>query len=91
VLNARGLLVPRDLSVIGRYSDEFARMFSLPFSSIESAPDRLGEQAVRRLVHRIGSPARLAEPYVVELIRPELVDRASTGRPPHSRQEGATP
>lgn len=83
VLNARGLRVPADLSVIGRYSDEFARMFSLPFSSIESAPDRLGELAMRQLVRRIGSPARPAEPYVVKLIEPELVDRASTGRPAH--------
>jgi DNA-binding LacI/PurR family transcriptional regulator len=82
VLTARGLRAPQDLSVIGRYSDEFARMFSLPFSSIESAPDRLGRLAVRRLVRRISSPAERGEPNVVELIPPELVDRGSTARPP---------
>lgn len=82
VLTARGLRAPHDLSVIGRYSDEFARMFSLPFSSIESAPDRLGRLAVRRLVRRISAPAQRGEPYVVELIPPELVDRGSAGRPP---------
>lgn len=82
VLTARGLSVPRDLSVIGRYSAEFARMFSLPFSSIESAPDRLGGLAVRQLVRRVATPALRAEPHVVELIAPELADRGSTGHPP---------
>lgn len=79
VLAARGLRVPRDLSVIGRYSDEFARMFALPFSSIESAPDRLGRLAVRQLVRRIAAPARPEDPFVVELLPPEFVDRGSTG------------
>jgi DNA-binding LacI/PurR family transcriptional regulator len=81
VLHARGLVVPDDLSVIGRYSDEFARTFSLSFSSIESAPDRLGRMAVRQLVRRIESPALRAEPYIVQLIPPELVDRHSTAPP----------
>jgi DNA-binding LacI/PurR family transcriptional regulator len=80
VLAARTLRAPQDISVIGRYSDEFARTFSLPYSSIESAPDRLGAMAVRHLIRRIttGSPD---EPHVVRLISPELVDRGSTGHP----------
>ncbi|MGP3975020.1 LacI family DNA-binding transcriptional regulator [Streptomyces sp. 8N114] len=82
VLHARGLAAPRDLSVVGRYSDEFARTFSLPFSSIESAPDRLGELAVTQLVRRIVSPENRAEPHVLRLLPPELVDRGSTGPPP---------
>jgi DNA-binding LacI/PurR family transcriptional regulator len=81
VLHERGLRVPDDLSVIGRYSDEFARTFSLPFSSIESAPDRLGRLAVRQLVRRIESPDS-DEPFVVRLLQPELVDRGSTSAPP---------
>jgi len=81
VLQARGLAAPRDLSVIGRYSDEFARTFSLPFTSIESAPDRLGGMAVRQLVDRIESPAGRDAPSVVELLPAELVDRGSTGPP----------
>ncbi|SFD52579.1 LacI family DNA-binding transcriptional regulator [Streptomyces aidingensis] len=82
VMHERGLRAPRDLSVVGRYSDEFARTFSLPFSSIESAPDRLGELAVRQLVHRIVSPRAAREPHVVRLLPPELVDRGSSGPPP---------
>ena len=80
-LHVRGLSSPADLSVIGRYSDEFARTFSLPFSSIESAPDRLGQLAVRQLVRRIESRTGLPEPHGVRFISPELVDRGSTGAP----------
>lgn len=81
VLHARGLSVPVDMSVIGRYSDEFARTFSLPFSSIESAPDRLGRMAVRQLVRRIESTAARDQPHIVRLVAPELVDRRSTAPP----------
>lgn len=81
VLHARGLEAPRDLSVVGRYSDEFARTFSLPYSSIESAPDRLGRMAVRQLVRRIESPEGRTEPHVVRFVSPELVDRHSTAPP----------
>ena len=81
VLNARGLDVPGDLSVVGRYSDEFARSFSLPYSFVESAPDRLGDLAVRQLVRRIGSTQAREEPYVVRLLTPRFADRGSTGAP----------
>lgn len=84
VLHSRGLTTPGDLSVIGRYSDEFARTFSLPFSSIESAPDRLGRMAVRQLVRRIESPEHRVEPHVVRYVSPELIDRGSTGTPRRS-------
>ena len=83
-LHARGLSVPGDYSVIGRYSEEFARTFSLPFSFIESAPDRLGRMAVRQLVRRIESPVGAGEPHVTRLISPELEDRGSS-QPPRSR------
>ncbi|MCL2464102.1 MAG: substrate-binding domain-containing protein, partial [Micrococcales bacterium] len=81
VLHARGLSAPGDVSVIGRYSDEFARTFSLPFSSIESAPDRLGRMAVRQLVRRIETASARKEPHVVRFVSPEFVDRGSTGAP----------
>lgn len=84
VLHARGLRAPADLSVLGRYSDEFARMFSLQVSSIESAPDRLGRMAVRQLVRRIGSAPGHTDPHVVRFISPEIVDRGSTAAPRHA-------
>src|SRR5699024_1186497 len=82
VLRERGVTAPTDLSVIGRYSDEFARTFSLPYSSIESAPDRLGRMAVRELVRRIEGQVGPDEPHVVRFVSPELVDRGSTATPP---------
>lgn len=82
VLRERGLATPADLSVVGRYSDEFARTFSLPYSSIESAPDRLGAMAVRQLVRRIEGDVPAEEPHVVRFVSPELVDRGSTAPPP---------
>ncbi|MEG3615428.1 LacI family DNA-binding transcriptional regulator [Isoptericola haloaureus] len=81
VLQTRGLSVPADLSVVGRFSDEFARNFSLPYSSVESAPDRLGSMAVRQLVRRIEGGGEVTEPHVVRYITPEIVDRGSTDRP----------
>ncbi|WP_419999386.1 LacI family DNA-binding transcriptional regulator [Streptomyces boninensis] len=87
VLHQRGLEAPRDLSVIGRYSDEFARMFSLPYSAVESAAHRLGELAVRQLVGRITSAEARKDPYAVQLLAPELTDRGSTGRPAPSPGE----
>lgn len=81
VLHDRGLSAPADLSVVGRYSDEFARTFSLPYTSIESAPDRLGRMAVRQLVRRIEGTVGREEPNVVRLVTPELVDRGSTAAP----------
>lgn len=82
VMHERGLAAPRDLSVVGRYSQEFASTFSLPYSSIESAPDRLGRMAVRQLVRRIEGEIAPDAPYVTRFVSPELTDRGSTGAPP---------
>lgn len=79
VLHQRGITAPDDISVIGRYSEEFAQTFSLPYSYVESAPDRLGQMAVRQLVRRIESEQARTEPHVVRLITPEIVDRGSAG------------
>jgi DNA-binding LacI/PurR family transcriptional regulator len=84
VLAARGLSSPADISVIGRYSDEFARTFSLPFSAIDSAADLLGRRAVEQLVSRLRTAAD-ASPHVVELIAPVIDDRGSIAAPPPRR------
>lgn len=78
LLRDRAVSLPEDLSVIGRYSDDFARTFSLPFSSIESAPDRLGSMAVRALVRRIEERPGHDDPHVIRYLPPEFVDRGST-------------
>ncbi|GAA1187807.1 LacI family DNA-binding transcriptional regulator [Nesterenkonia xinjiangensis] len=82
VLWSRGLRAPEDLSVIGRYSDDFARTFSLPFSAIDSAADELGRAAVDRLVGRITGRVSDEAPPGVELLAPTLTDRGSLAAPP---------
>lgn len=77
VLMARGLSVPDDLSVISVYSQDFGRIFSLPYTAVESSPDVLGRLAVEHLVRRIGDPDQ-AGPTVVQLVAPQLVNRGST-------------
>ena len=81
VLAARGLSAPHDISVIGRYSTDFARTFSLPFTAIDSAADELGRRAVRQLVARIEGGASTALPHMLELIPPAIDDRGSTAPP----------
>jgi DNA-binding LacI/PurR family transcriptional regulator len=76
-LTARGIRAPQDLSVIGAFSQEFGEAFSLPYTAVETSPDRLGELAVRQLVKRITDPARTELP-MVRLIEPRLTDRGST-------------
>ncbi len=82
VLQSRGMRAPDDISVIGRYSDDFARTFSLPFSAVDSAADELGRRAVEQLVARIEGTLPGDGPYVVELIPPVIDDRGSVGAPP---------
>lgn len=77
VLAARGVRVPDGLSVVGIYSEDFGRLFSLPYTAIETSPDRLGRAAVQALVQRMQYPADDGE-FVVQLIAPELIDRGST-------------
>lgn len=77
VLMARGVRVPEDLSVVSLYSKDFGRIFSLPYTAVESSPDVLGRLAVEQLVRRIHDPGADL-PSVVHLIAPALVDRGST-------------
>ena len=76
-LDKRGIRCPEDLSVIGVFSQDFAQAFSLPFTAVETSPDALGQEAVRRLILRITAPEQAGAP-VVRFIEPALVDRGST-------------
>jgi DNA-binding LacI/PurR family transcriptional regulator len=77
VLVERRVRVPDDLSVVSLYSKNFGNSFSLPYTAIETSPDKLGQHAVRQLVRRINDP-ELAGPPVTRFIAPELTDRGST-------------
>ncbi|GLY30798.1 LacI family DNA-binding transcriptional regulator [Kineosporia sp. NBRC 101731] len=77
VLGVRGVAVPGDLSVVSLYSADFARMFSLPYTFVESAPGLLGRSAVEALVRRIDNPG-VMDRSVPRFIVPHLIDRGST-------------
>jgi DNA-binding LacI/PurR family transcriptional regulator len=79
VLHARGVRVPEDLSVVGVYSEDFGRLFSLPYTAVETSPDALGQLAVRALVRRMSDPGG-AVVATAELIAPRVVERGSTAR-----------
>ncbi len=77
VLTEREVSVPDDLSVVSLYSKDFGRSFSLPYTAIETSPDRLGHQATQQLIKRITEPTRVGPP-VTRFITPELTERGST-------------
>src|SRR5699024_7912361 len=80
VLREREVSAPAELSVLGRFSDEFARTCSPPFSAVDSAAMTLGRQAVEALVNRMQGSTK-AEPHVVSLLPPTLDDRGSVTAP----------
>ena len=75
VLHERGVQVPRDLSVVSLYSQDFGRSFLLPYTAVETSPDKLGREAVQHLVRRMGNPDG---PTVAKFIEPVLTIRGST-------------
>jgi DNA-binding LacI/PurR family transcriptional regulator len=77
VLYSRGIRVPDDLSVVGVFSEDFGRLLSLPYTAVETSPNKLGRMAVQVLVQRMVDPGR-ASPPRVELIAPRITDRGST-------------
>ena len=77
VLYSRGLRVPDDLSVVGIFSEDFGRLFSLPYTAVETSPNELGRLAVQALVQRMTNPEGAIAPKV-ELVAPHITDRGST-------------
>lgn len=72
----RRLQLPKDLSVISLFPDGFGRMFSLPFTAIETSAPRVAERAVQLLADRVAHPDR---PVHHELVAPVIVERGSVG------------
>jgi len=77
VLYSRGIRVPDDLSVVGAFSEDFGKLFSLPYTAVETSPNKLGRLAVQALVQRMAKPQD-AGAFRVELVPPHVTDRGST-------------
>jgi DNA-binding LacI/PurR family transcriptional regulator len=73
-----GLEVPRDCSVVSLHSAELSRQFGIPYTAVESQPERVSQLAVETLVARLGSPLAAASTFLVE---PSLTQRGSVTRP----------
>jgi DNA-binding LacI/PurR family transcriptional regulator len=73
-LHDLGLDVPEHCSVVSLHSAELARLYALPFTSVESEPVGVAKTAVEMLVRRIASPS---EPARSVLLAPHLVRRDS--------------
>ena len=77
---ARGVSVPRDLSVVA-YDDVTAALFTPALTAISPARGDLGVAAVDLLVRRMTQPERSLQRVV---LWPSLTVRESTCPPPHS-------
>jgi len=75
VLHELGLSVPDDYSVVSLHSAELGRIFALPYTSVESEPERVSKLAVDILVRRL--TAQDGPAAVTTLVAPRLVERAS--------------
>lgn len=82
-LDDAGVRIPDDISVMGASSNQFSEWMNPPLSSVDDALDTQDERAVGYLLHRFGGAS---EPYISELVVPELVIRSSTAPPPRRQR-----
>jgi DNA-binding LacI/PurR family transcriptional regulator len=78
VLYSRGIRVPDDLSVAGIFSEDFGKLFSLPYTAVETSPNKLGRLAVQALVQRMLNPAAVSTSGIEQLVAPHITDRGRT-------------
>jgi DNA-binding LacI/PurR family transcriptional regulator len=78
-LDAHGLLVPEDMSVVGYDNTALAGLGHIDLTSIDQPRREMGEMAVRLLLERRDGDRRDARHLVVP---PSLVVRGSTAPPP---------
>ncbi len=78
VLEAKGLRVPDDVSVLGFDNTALARVDAVSLSTIDQPRFEMGRLTMLSLIERIRGRAGPAR----HVLQPELVARASTGPPP---------
>ncbi|WP_369371840.1 LacI family DNA-binding transcriptional regulator [Promicromonospora sp. Populi] len=77
ILHERTLRVPEDLAVVSLYPEQFGRMFSLPYTAIETSAARVAADAVHLLASRIDDPEI---PFTRRLLTPVMIDRGTSRR-----------
>ncbi len=84
-LAKRGLRVPNDLSVIGFDDLPWVRYLDPPLTTVRQPARHMGRLAVEHLFDSAADGPDAAEPRsAADLVRPELVARASVGPPARS-------
>ena len=78
----RGLLAPKDLSMIGYHQLPHDERIVPPLTSIRQQREKIGRTAAQFLVEMLRPPGRAPAP---RRLAPELVVRQSTGPPPAIR------
>jgi len=78
VLYSRGIRVPEEMSVVGMFSEDFGKLFSLPYTAVETSPNELGRLAVQALVRRMIRPEAASAVGIEHLVAPHITDRGST-------------
>jgi LacI family transcriptional regulator len=76
-LNARGLRVPQDISVVGFDDLDVAALLSPSLTTIHANLEAKGSVAVQRLLERVAQPNA---PVLRSIVQVHLVERASTVR-----------
>lgn len=76
LLRQRRIEIPRDLSVVSIFPEQFGKMFALPYTAIDTASMAVAARGAELLVSRLAEPER---PVVREFVDPVLVDRGSSG------------
>jgi DNA-binding LacI/PurR family transcriptional regulator len=86
-VQASGLSVPGDISVVGFDDIPIARYATPPLTTVRVAIDVLGARAANLLLRGLAGPAqRTPRAARLEIVPAELVARLSSGPPPpHSR------
>lgn len=79
VLQELGLNVPTDVAVVSLHSADLAQLFVLGYTSVESQPERVVDEAIELLVRRIDDGG---EPPVTRLVTPVLTERGSVAGAP---------
>jgi len=77
-LNAVGLRIPEDISVIGFDNREISRFLQPPLTTIELPTREMGIQSAIRLIDMIRNPSMPPRPSIIPC---SLIDRASVSAP----------
>jgi len=77
VINARGIKVPEQISIIGFTNGILSRYSSPPLTSINRFAHTTGEMAARRVIDKIEEKIPFDD-VKVEIVRTQLVEREST-------------